>query len=148
MTNAEWCIKNGIQFKQVGRRPCPDPDYESIGYYDMHGNFNECYKGKCLGELVSQSILTWLDMEHKEPILDESERQYLSAVIRPFKDDVQYIVKYDGVDFGNFEEIIINYKYKPHNGAVSFFGFPPFKKGTMYKGMKPYRKYTLEELEL
>lgn len=149
MTNAEWCIKNGIQFKQVGRRPCSDPDYESIGYYDMHGSFNECYKGACLGELVSQSILAWLDMEHKEPpILDESERQYLSAVIRPFKDDVQYIVKRDGGNSG-FEYIVVNYKCTYDDAVVSdYLNFPSFEKGTMYKGMKPYRKYTLEELRL
>lgn len=149
MTNAEWCIKNGIQFKSLCCISSVDSKYEYIGYCDSSGNFNECYKGKYLGGLISERILTWLDMEHKEPILDNTERRYLSAVIRPFRDDVQYIMKLDG-DFENFEEIMVGYKYKACDSADAFcyFDLPPFKKGTMYRGMKPNRKYTPEELGL
>lgn len=76
--------------------------------------------------------------ENKE-ILDEQEKKYLSAVIRPFKGRVDYIKKFDitGKEF-----ICI---YLKNNEDIDF---PYFKKGTMYKGMKRDKKYTLKELEL
>lgn len=146
MTNAEWLIKNGIQFKKVGRRPCYNPEFESIGYYDINGNFNECYKGKCLGKLVSESILLWLDMEHKEPILDDAERRYLSAVIRPFRDRVQYIAKAFADDACVYR--INCYIFIHFNDGSDDMDFPVFHESKMYKGMKSDRAYTLEELGL
>lgn len=76
--------------------------------------------------------------EFKE-ILDEKEKKYLSAVIRPFKGKVDYIKKFDitGKEF-----ICI---YLKNNEDIDF---PYFKKGTMYKGMKRDKKYTLKELGL
>lgn len=76
--------------------------------------------------------------EHKE-ILDEKEKKYLSAVIRPFKGKVDYIKKFDitGKEF-----IYIHLK---NNEDIDF---PYFKKGTMYKGMKLDKRYTLKELGL
>lgn len=146
MTNAEWCIKNGIPFKKVDRRPCSDSGYV-IGYYDMRGSFHECYKGACLGELgeivsISGSILAWLDMEHKEQILDDDEKKYLSAVIKPFRDKVDFICKENFMDYG-CQRIVIGLI-----GVGPDMSLPLFKSGTMYKGMKPDRKYTLEELGL
>lgn len=149
MTNAEWCIKNGIQFRKVGRRPCSDPDYESIGYYDTYGNYNECYKGKCLGDLVSESILTWLDMEHIEQILDEAEKRYLAGVIRPFRKTVMYIKKYSGTySEVNYESIVVCVEGDFARKTPFSFCLPAFKTGTMYKGMEVNRHYTLEELGL
>lgn len=77
--------------------------------------------------------------EKNKPILDDVEKEYLSAVIRPFKDKVEYICKtadYDG------EYITI--------GMVkdSTMLFPYFKKNTMYKGMEGNKEYTLKELNL
>ena len=72
-------------------------------------------------------------------ILDDAEKRYLSAVIRPFRDRVQYIKKIDGA----CEEYII---YIQLNKDWAFL--PRFRTGTMYKGMKPDHAYTLEELGL
>lgn len=70
-------------------------------------------------------------------ILDEEEKEYLSAVIRPFKDRIEFISKSrmfdDYICIGLNDEAII---------------LPYFKKGTMYKGMELYKKYTLKELGL
>ena len=78
--------------------------------------------------------------EKNKPILDETEKEYLSAVIKPFKNRIGYIVKrkYD------IEEsyIVIHI-----NNGSSFY-FPNFKKGTMYEGMKVDKEYTLKELGL
>ena len=76
----------------------------------------------------------------KEPILKEKEKKYLGGVIRPFKDEIEYIRKRFNNEFTEWIEIYIN-------GEVAMF-FPYFKKNTMYKGMELNKKYTLEELEI
>ena len=81
-----------------------------------------------------------LTLEVEEPILDETERKYLSSVIKPFRDDVEFICK-NGTN-ADSEYINIGY-YKDDNTF-----FPCFKKGTMYKKMVLDKEYTLEELNL
>lgn len=73
----------------------------------------------------------------EKEILDEEEKEYLSAVIRPFKDRVDYIEKVENI----LEYIAIDL----NNERLSF---PFFDKGTMYKGMELNKKYTLKELGL
>ena len=80
----------------------------------------------------------------KKPILDDIERRYLSNIIKPFRDRVVSIVKYD--DYDRCEYIVI--KYRNINGYTGRMYFPNFEKDTMYKGMKANKKYTLEELGL
>ena len=74
-------------------------------------------------------------------ILDKVEKEYLSAVIKPFRDKVDYIEKYS---FDDDEEEFICLVFKNDNS----FSFPIFKKGTMYQGMLPCKEYTLKELGL
>ena len=97
----------------------------------------------------SVSIFQNIRSDDKEPtslesivhpqILDDVERRYLSAVIRPFRKRVEYISKEEAFDCS--EEFI---HIELSDGDIS--DFPNFKANTMYKGMKPGRKYTLEEL--
>jgi hypothetical protein len=77
--------------------------------------------------------------ERKEEILDETEKRYLANVIRPFRKRVKSIVKH--YHMGN-EYIILFIKDSPN------ITFPSFAEGTMYKGMKLNKAYTLEELGL
>lgn len=76
----------------------------------------------------------------EKEILDDVEKEYLSAVIKPFKNRISDIVKrkYDIEE--SYIVIHIN------NGSSIYF--PNFKKGTMYKGMEIGREYSLEELGL
>ena len=77
--------------------------------------------------------------EKNKPILDDEEKEYLNAVIRPFKDKVKYIRK-RGTSRGEYIEIgILN------DSAIIL---PYFEKGTMYKGMEAGKQYTLKELGL
>ena len=78
--------------------------------------------------------------EEKKEILDKVEREYLKAVIKPFKENVKYIVKADCCRSKIYEAIEISLE----NDDCMFF--PNFEKGTMYKGMKLDKRYTLEEL--
>lgn len=79
--------------------------------------------------------------EYKEEILDKKEKEYLSAVIKPFRDEIKYIVKDDRYT-GDREYIFIVIK---NDCSITF---PYFKKNAMYKGMELDKEYTLEELGL
>lgn len=84
--------------------------------------------------------LWWLLEEYKEPILDEKERRYLSAVIKPFK--VSWIIKRTMKnDCGEYIKIV----FKNDDECLVF---PNFKTGTMYKGMEAEKRYTPKELGL
>lgn len=78
--------------------------------------------------------------KRKEEVLDETEKRYLAGVIRPFRDKVEYIKKHLSASAKEFIEISI----KENISIV----LPYFEKGTMYKGMKVNREYTLKELGL
>lgn len=81
--------------------------------------------------------------EYKPEILDEVEKRYLRGVIRPFRDKVKTIRKTDNSMNGKDNEYLtITLKEEPN------MDFPNFKPNTMYKGMKLYKEYTLEELGL
>ena len=71
-------------------------------------------------------------------ILTDKEKEYLSNVIKPFRDTVKRIVK--GYDFGK-EFICIELE----RGEIQL---PYFEPDTMYKGMEIYKQYTLEDLGL
>lgn len=73
-------------------------------------------------------------------ILDDAEKQYLSAVIKPFRNEKLEIVKHSSC---NGSEEWLN--FVSEKGS---FYLPNFKTGTMYKGMKQGKHYTLEELGL
>ena len=73
-------------------------------------------------------------------ILDDAERRYLSAVIRPFRYKVRSVTK--GLKINGKEEYI-----EIDVGGCPMF-FPDFKANTMYKGMDLRKEYTLEELGL
>ena len=85
--------------------------------------------------------LEWLNQEYKEPILDDVEREYLSAVIKPFREKISCIRKSKDSRKGK------NYiKIEFCDGDCMFF--PNLSNNAMYKGMELDRNYTLEELGL
>lgn len=91
-------------------------------------------------ETGSNAYNAWLEEEYDPKILTDKEKDYLSAVIKPFRDRVEYIEKRCFVS--GAEYILISLQ---NNKTLSF---PTFKTGTMYKGMKSRKEYTLEELGL
>ena len=83
--------------------------------------------------------------EAKIEILDEVEKRYLKGVIRPFRDDIEHILKckhYNSTNDVNCEFISIIYKDDADTNLHDF------KANTMYKGMELDKEYTLEELGL
>lgn len=83
--------------------------------------------------------------EYKEPVLNEKEKEYLSAVIKPFRDRVVYILKAEA-DECNW---LISIKIKRYDeDSNEYIDLPYFRENTMYKNMLINRDYTLEELGL
>lgn len=89
-------------------------------------------------------IFEWLLSEYKEPVLDEVEKAYLSAVIKPYKNRVISITKVkDAYETKRFIRVVI----KGNDGREEIC-LPWFKGNTKYKGMKDFKGYTVEELGL
>ena len=104
-----------------------------------------CHPNRCKYCLFEKSVVCseprkkWLEQEAE--ILDEVEKEYLSAVIKPWRNKVL------GMSIASHYKkeylvIVLN------NEDESELWFPGFKTGTMYKGMERHKEYTLEELGL
>lgn len=102
------------------------------------------YDGKIVKEYAYtnaagiKKFLEWLEEEYVPNILTDKEKAYLSAVIKPFREEVETIEK---ASFEEDEQLQIS-------DGDTVMAFPCFEKGTMYKGMEEYKYYTLEELGL
>ena len=84
-----------------------------------------------------------IEREDKKEILDEVEKEYLRAVIKPFRKRIKKIVKYFvHSDRGHYDFIDI---YLISGEEITL---PYFEQYTMYKGMISGKDYTLEELGL
>ena len=83
-----------------------------------------------------------VEKEEEKEILDEVEKEYLRAVIKPFRKKVVGIKK--------IESIICHYKECISISVLNENNIylPYFKKDTMYKGMEERKFYTIEELGL
>lgn len=81
--------------------------------------------------------------ERKAEILDNTEKNYLRGVIRPFRDRVKFIKKQQEIgddEDKSFIEISVD--------DDTPIMLPYFDTDTMYKGMEDNKEYSLEELGL
>lgn len=103
------------------------------------------HNGKCPDNCkdCKKAAMEWLLEEYKEQILDDSEKNYLSEILRPFRKDITTIVKFQITEKYSTKKEYIVVRLKS-----DFWTFPRFNAGTMYKGMEPNKKYTLQELGL
>ena len=83
------------------------------------------------------TLFDWLE-QNCSPLTDE-EREYLGAVIKPWRNEVRHISKRKAF-VGDDEYMQIRVCYE-HNVNLPFF-----HKGVMYQGMELNKEYTLEEL--
>ena len=96
-----------------------------------------CYTKEMIAEV--KRPLCKAIYKRKESILDDKEKEYLSNVIRPFRNIVKYIAKWQYTM--SREYIVIRIK----NENIYLHSF---KENTMYKNMETDKRYTLEELDL
>ena len=79
--------------------------------------------------------------ERKEEVLDETEKKYLTEVISPFRERIQFIQKKKEItEINPYLRIV----FEDNDKLV----FPYITNKTMYKGMEVNKKYTLKELGL
>ena len=129
--NGELCIYERKPFRKNGEY------FATLGNLDV---FN-----KCVSDVLFKNV-TWENSPiqfRSDEILTHKEREYLKLVFKPFANDILYVQKRQSHIIDDIEYIeAVTYK----DGKTSSISFPYFKRGTMYKGMKPETKYTLKEL--
>lgn len=128
-------------------------------YVETHCDGNSC-SDECIFGIVTCSYHnnhSWIknkdlfsdkflnqEIEIEVPdILDKREKEYLSAVIKPFRDRVISISK-QKCDAGCYIRIFIENKDGINKICLPFFS----KKSSMYQGMELGKEYTLGDLEL
>ncbi len=116
---------------------CPNP---AVMFDKIKKNYDSNIRSS-YGQTYADDILDWMSQPYKECILNDTEREYLSAVIRPFREEVDTISK-----FSNWRDeaqyIYISMK------TSTYCTLPFFPKNTMYKSMEVGRHYSLKELGL
>ena len=116
-------------------------------YYIKGGRTNESWRKfhddhNCKGITTIDKYNNWLLKEHEEPILDDIEKEYLSNIIKPFKDTVLCVTKETKDTSVKMARIRIAYR----NGSSTCL--PWFLKEKMYVNMLSNTYYTLKELGL
>ena len=135
MKNKEKCNFNEIRFSST--------DTFSGHTFQVLCKNKIIYERTYLADTGQKKLIdffNWLEQEYKPPILDDVEKAYLSAVIKPFRKDIKYIEKRCFVACQEYIRICFE------NNEILVF--PNFKKGTMYKLVETFKHYTLEELGL
>ena len=120
---------------------CGSDIYDDTGFFDIMKVYRpeEPYQCQFSENEYTKGRRVFDRKRDNNPILDKDEREYLSAVIKPFINSVSNITK---VQLSGQEYIRVSL-----NNLDSIF-FPRFQKGTMYRNMKPDKPYTLYDLGL
>ena len=82
---------------------------------------------------------------YEEPILTGKEREYLSAVIKPFRERTEYIMKFRSPSWEHLKICVESNIFIENKEIITL---PCFEANSMYKGMEVDKHYTLEELGL
>lgn len=135
-------VKSLTEGKKIRRN-----DWSKGDYVTLKDNKVVTIGDEPSGLYIEDFSANWWE-EYKEPVLNEKEKEYLSAVIKPFRDRVEYIKKIDIYLGCNKDVEYIFGDLGNKDDAVDAFLLPYFPKGTMYKGMETEKKYTLKELGL
>lgn len=104
----------------------------------FHYQYNNAQEAIKATETFEKLIEEWND-SHID-ILDEKEEEYLTAVIKPFKEKIKCVQKFSAPGRKEYIGVVLK--------SEETIYFPCFDEGTMYKQMKINRKYTLKELGL
>lgn len=123
---------------------------DRIVYEDLNGNTLTIIAGKSFDGMnladftIKFGNIRTIERPHYQKIysreiLDTKEKEYLSVVIKPFRNKVNKVTK---KQYEDIEWIHVSFA---NNDS---FSFPAFDKNKMYKGMNANRGYSLEELGL
>lgn len=118
----------------------------NVTYVEIKYNGKIVKEYACTNEAGIKKFLEWLEeddeKECKPTILTGKEKAYLSAVIKPFREEVKCINK-------AYQDIVNHITYiRVDMLNRDFISLPLFEKEKMYTGMECEKEYTLEELGL
>lgn len=141
--NVKWCEKNCVFYGN-------DWNCKECIFYNVMCAANKQKDWIYHKDLYSDKFLDQ-EVEIDVPnILDKEEKEYLSAVIKPFRKKIVNIKK-ETRSFGLSNTIYYNISIRigseTHVPSDEYIDFPYFKED-MYKGMEVDKCYTLEELGL
>lgn len=151
-----FMLQNGFKKEEFEftKIPNPNPCILKVRVRDFSKNFN-IDNGVLEGMVLGQTyMLKDLGLYASKDILSDKEKEYLSAVIKPFKDRVCYIRKDMGdnvhVQYINIKSKRYDYDedYVDENDVYEYVALPYFKKDTMYVNMEVNKNYTLKDLGL
>lgn len=141
-------IKKDVTLEEISNNNFNDCQISTMEFLlnASFDSFEKIYKVKektmfanCV-ELNNRYLVNTIILDKVEEILDDEEKEYLKAVIKPFRNRISDIVKRN---YNSEESYIV---IRINNSETIFF--PKFKKGTMYEGMEIDKEYTLKELGL
>lgn len=118
-----------------------DYEYPSVIHDKIRMKIDGSVESDNYTKSLTDDILDWMAKPFKEPILTDTEREYLAAVIRPFRKEIVSISKFKTWD--DSSQYIYIEMTNRHIATL-----PVFPKDNMYKGMKDARHYSLKELDL
>lgn len=128
-----------IVLKKGDKITFTDGQIDIIGRYEQNKKFKDVYNDYDVTKIERPTQYKTI-YEAPKQILDQKEKEYLEAVIRPFRNRQIYITKISRVDDPSaFIQIKVN---------CGNINLPLFDKGTMYKGMELNRAYLIDELDL
>ena len=114
---------------------------ERVNVCDWYDFFNS--DGDCIQDCKAceERFVKWLFEDSEKTVLDEKEREYLSTVIKPFRNHVTSVGKwFNGTDY----QIIICLDHTRNLCLLPRFQV----RSEMYKGMDSDKWYSLQELGL
>lgn len=135
-------VEIGEEFKIEGHD-------DNLKFQFTENRFLQSY-GDVYGWVDSISIMTVLEGRAKiiklpKPVLTDEEKEYLSNVVKPWRNKVKTITKYWGTGDCVNEFIQICYI---QNGFDYYMSLPQFERGLMYRGIELEKAYTLDDLGL
>lgn len=119
-------------------------------------NGNEYKKCNCIAKLFMHETMYFRTLCEEDTdifiiaeILDQVEKEYLSAVIKPFRSTVTHIAKKPSPFADGYAYIQIRHHKKICGMPITEnINLPEFPAGSMYKNMEIDHTYTLGELGL
>lgn len=108
-------------------------------YYHTEGDYWEKASFDTLCNLLNGKYEV---VKLSKNILTEQERNYLSSVVKPFREKIQHISK---LSSKGGEYICIDIRYDWEEDSILL---PRFTTGTLYKGMEIGKEYSVRDLGL
>lgn len=138
------CIMNNTQPKEILIEDLNNSCDSDVFYWmDEYKEYHN-KRGETAGVSLSEKTIRDVIVEYEVSILTKKEKQYLSNIIKPFRNKIIAVIKqYTGPD-KEYIEIV----FEDYDSSVSFIDLPPFDENTMYIGMEASHRYSLKELEL